>query len=121
MDFALGGAMSSTYDLDSYRGATEDIWDSYLNASLGLTFVGENCKIDKDMDGLGKCDEVKIGTDPMVADTDGDGLNDGEEFLTYKTDPLNPDTDADGLTDGVEVKSTKTNPLMADTDGDGLR
>ena len=120
LDFALGGAMSSTYDLDSYRSTEEEAFDSYFNASLGLTFVGENCKVDKDMDGLGKCDEVKIGTDPLVADTDGDGLNDGEEFLTYKTDPLNPDTDGDGLTDGIEVKSTKTNPLIADTDGDGL-
>jgi len=120
LDFALGGAMSSTYDLDSYRGATEDIWDSYLNASLGLTFVGENCKSDRDMDGLGKCDEVKIGTNPEVADTDGDGLLDGEEYLTYKTNPLQADTDLDGLTDYDEVKSAGTNPLIADTDNDGL-
>jgi len=120
LDFALGGAMSSTYLLDAYRSDEDNIWDSYFNASLGLTFTGENCKVDKDMDGLGKCDEVKIGTDPLNADSDGDGLNDGEEFLTYKTDPLNPDTDGEGLMDGVEVKSTGTNPLIADTDGDGL-
>ena len=94
--------------------------DAYLNASLGLTFTGENCKADKDMDGLGKCDEIKIGTDPMNADTDGDGLNDGEEYLNYKTDPLNTDSDSDGLSDYEEVKNTKTNPLVADTDGDGL-
>lgn len=120
LDFSLGGAMSTTYDLDAYRAGADDIWDSYFNASLGLTFTGENCSVDKDKDGLGKCDELKIGTDPNNPDTDGDGLLDGEEYLTYKTDPLNPDTDGDGLTDFEEVKSTGTNPLVADTDGDGL-
>ncbi|HQI41568.1 MAG: hypothetical protein B6D44_10480 [Ignavibacteriales bacterium UTCHB2] len=120
LDFSLGGAMSTTYDLDAYRSSADDIWDSYFNASLGLTFTGENCSVDKDKDGLGKCDELKIGTDPNNPDTDGDGLLDGEEYLTYKTDPLNPDTDGDGLTDFEEVKSTGTNPLVADTDGDGL-
>ena len=61
--------------------------------SLGLTFVGENCESDKDMDGLGKCDEEKFGTDPENPDTDADGLKDGEEVNTYLTNPLNPDTD----------------------------
>ncbi|HQF44065.1 MAG TPA: OmpA family protein, partial [Ignavibacteriaceae bacterium] len=89
LDFSLGGAMSTTYDLDAYRSSADDIWDSYFNASLGLTFTGENCSVDKDKDGLGKCDELKIGTDPNNPDTDGDGLLDGEEYLTYKTDPLN--------------------------------
>lgn len=120
LDFSLGGAMTSSYDLDGYRSGSDDMWDSYLSASLGLTFTGENCKVDKDNDGLGKCDEKKIGTDPNNPDTDGDGLLDGEEFLTYKTDPLKADTDGDGLSDGDEVHKYKTDPLKADTDGDGL-
>lgn len=53
-------------------------------------------------------------------DTDGDGLLDGEEVMTYATNPNNVDTDADGLTDGDEVMTRKTEPLVADTDGDGL-
>ena len=122
LDFGLGGAMSSTYDLDGYRTAAEqDLWDSYLNASLGLTFTGENCESDKDMDGLGKCLEKEIGTDPKNPDSDGDGLNDGEEYLTFKTNPLQTDSDLDGLNDYAEVKVNKTNPLMADTDNDGLK
>jgi len=120
LDFSIGGAMTSTYDLDGYNSGSEDIWDSYLNAALGLTFTGENCKADKDNDGIGKCDEKKIGTDPLNPDTDGDGLNDGEEYLTHKTDPLKADTDGDGLGDATEVKETTTNPLVVDTDGDGL-
>ncbi|HCY75173.1 MAG TPA: hypothetical protein DHV28_04575 [Ignavibacteriales bacterium] len=122
LDFGLGGAMSSTYDLDGYRtSAGEDLWDSYYSASLGLTFTGENCKSDKDNDGLGKCLEKEIGTDPNNPDTDGDGLNDGEEYLNYKTNPLQADTDLDGLGDAQEVKTTRTNPLIADTDNDGLK
>ena len=120
LDFSLGGAMTSSYDLDSYRSGKDEIWDSYLNVGLGLTVTGENCKADKDNDGLGKCLEKEIGTDPNNPDTDGDGLNDGEEYLTYKTDPLKVDTDGDGLNDYDEVKVYKTNPLVVDTDGDGL-
>ena len=121
LDFGLGGALSSTYYLDGYRSASEDAWDSYYNVSLGLTFTAENCKSDKDNDGLGKCLEKQIGTDPNNPDTDGDGLNDGEEYLTYKTNPLIADTDGDGLGDADEVKVTKTDPLIADTDNDGLK
>ncbi|MGQ9643619.1 MAG: OmpA family protein, partial [Ignavibacterium sp.] len=120
LDFSLGGTMTSTYDLDAYRSGSDDIWDSYFNASLGFSFVGENCDVDKDNDGLGKCLEQQIGTDPMNPDTDGDGLKDGDEYLNYKTNPLNKDTDADGLSDYDEVNVHKTNPLVADTDGDGL-
>ncbi len=37
-------------------------------------------------------------------DTDGDGLTDGQEVLTYNTDPNNYDTNHDGLTDGLEIQ-----------------
>jgi outer membrane protein OmpA-like peptidoglycan-associated protein len=119
-DIAIGGAMSTTYDLDGQNSGAEDNWDYYLNASAGLTFTGESCSSDRDGDGLGKCDEEKLGTDPRNADTDGDGLNDGDEVLKYKTDPLKVDSDSDGLNDNDEVMTYKTNPLVADTDGDGL-
>jgi hypothetical protein len=46
------------------------------------------------------------GTDPLNADTDGDGVNDGQEA---GTDPLNSDTDGDGVTDGQE-KTDATDP-----------
>src|SRR5688500_16855609 len=50
-------------------------------------------------------------TNPLRADTDGDGLRDGVETDTGTftsatntgTDPLLPDTDADSFTDGHEV------------------
>lgn len=44
---------------------------------------------DDDSDGLLNLDEQSAGTDPHIADTDGDGVNDGVE-VQYATDPLNP-------------------------------
>ena len=38
-----------------------------------------------------------------MVDTDRDGLTDREEVKVYKTDPLNADTDGDGFNDGDEV------------------
>ncbi|HYW34003.1 MAG TPA: OmpA family protein, partial [Balneolaceae bacterium] len=76
--------------------------------------------LDSDHDGLTNAQEKKIGTNPHKADTDGDGLTDGQEVNKYHTNPTNPDTDGDGLTDGQEVNSYHTNPKKADTDGDGL-
>lgn len=46
-----------------------------------------------------------VTSDPEVADTDGDGLNDFDE-LKLGTDPRDVDTDGDGLADGPNL----TNP-----------
>ena len=64
-----------------------------------------------------------LGTDPLVADTDGDGLADGAE-LALGADPLQPDTDGDGMDDGWEARHG-LDPAVADSpdadpDGDGL-
>ena len=50
-----------------------------------------------------------MGTDPHNADTDGDGLTDGQE-VARGTSPLLWDTDGDGISDGLEV-GIGTNPL----------
>ncbi|MDK7272744.1 hypothetical protein, partial [Actinotignum schaalii] len=69
-------------------------------------------KADTDGDGVNDGDEIKNGTDPNKGDTDGDGLTDGEEKV-IGTDPKNPDTDGDGINDGDEVNGTK-NPFQDD-------
>ncbi len=61
-----------------------------------------------------------FGTHPLLADTDADGLLDGEEVNTFGSDPLLADTDGDGLFDGDEVNVHGTDPTLSDTDGDGL-
>ena len=58
------------------------------------------------------------GLDPE-ADTDGDGLTDGNEVFLHDTDPRAPDSDFDGVADGTEV-AEGWNPLVRDSDGDGL-
>lgn len=76
---------------------------------------------DTDLDGLGDGLELLTYlTDPHVADSEGDGLSDGDEVLVHGTDPWDSDTDDDTLSDGDEVNIHGTNPLLADSDGDGL-
>jgi hypothetical protein len=67
---------------------------------------------DPDHDGLTNLQEFQQGTDPHNADTDGDGLRDGDEVNIYHTNPLVPDTDGDGVPDGVEI-ANGTDPLNA--------
>ena len=60
------------------------------------------------------------GTDPNNPDTDGDGLNDGDELLTYGSSPLSTDSDIDLIPDVEEIFTYGTNPSLADTDHDDL-
>jgi len=82
------------------------------------------CDSDSDGDGLNDGEEIAIGTNPGDCDTDDDGRNDWHEVTgggPIPTDPFDPDTDDDGLLDSAEVfGSNPTNPVNADTDGDGL-
>lgn len=77
-------------------------------------------EIDSDADLLTDAQELESGTDPYLADSDSDGLPDGDETGFYGTDPLLADTDEDGLGDQEEVTFYFTNPFLADTDGDGV-
>ncbi len=83
---------------------------------------------DSDGDGSTNAQEFARGTNPQLADTDGDGLKDGAETNTGTyvsatntgTNPLKADTDGDSLSDGAEVAlAPPTNPHLIDTDGDG--
>ena len=65
--------------------------------------------VDEDEDGLSNDQELVLGTNPNLSDTDNDGLSDGAEVNLHDTDPLNPDSDGDGAPDGPEV-SLGTDP-----------
>jgi 2',3'-cyclic-nucleotide 2'-phosphodiesterase (5'-nucleotidase family) len=78
---------------------------------------------DTDWDGLPDSTELAGCTDPNDADTDDDGLLDGEEDANHngvvdagETNPCNADTDGDGIQDGTEVGRTSGVP---DPDGEG--
>ncbi len=77
---------------------------------------------DKDGDGRTALQEYNGGnnsSNPNRADTDGDGLNDGAEFVVG-TNPNKTDTDGDSISDGDEVNgSPASNPLLVDSDTDG--
>lgn len=64
-----------------------------------------DAQIDSDKDGLTDNEEKALGTDPLSADTDGDGLGDGDEVNVFKTSPVSSDTDGDSFADGSEVKN----------------
>lgn len=76
--------------------------------------------VDTDGDGLTDAEEATLGTDPNDADSDDDGLSDGDEVNVYGTDPLNADTDGDTLNDSDELNLYGSDPTLKDTDGDKL-
>ncbi len=65
--------------------------------------------IDTDNDGVDDDTETSIGTDPIIADTDSDGLTDGEEYYTIGIDPTVADHDGDGISDLDEVTGFQYN------------
>jgi hypothetical protein len=74
----------------------------------GETFTVANFKPDPDLDrdGLTTDEEIALGTDGCVADTDGDGIGDGDEVhgtRGFVTNPLWSDTDSDGNDDDAEI------------------
>lgn len=77
----------------------------YLTEFGGRVFkIVPDAASDADEDGLTFAEEKSLETDPNTADSDGDGLEDGEEVNEYETDPTNPDSDGDGLSDGQEIQ-----------------
>ncbi|KZY69320.1 hypothetical protein [Oleiphilus sp. HI0067] len=109
----------------------------FLTTSNSVSDANE----DADLDGLTNIEELVLGTNPWMKDSDNDGLTDFDEvrgdpnnvtcvqdglvgFVACTSNPLEEDTDGDGLSDGEEsvgdVNGNKTNPNLKDTDGDGI-
>ncbi|UTW48270.1 IPT/TIG domain-containing protein [Bacterioplanoides sp. SCSIO 12839] len=138
-------------DTDGDKLSDFDEWNhsstvDYENTDSNLTFnaqrfaqakaacdYAKNCNLKSAINGK---ESLKLGTNPLVKDTDGDGLKDNDEvdgwqvwLEEYTSDgrvapynvtsnPLIADADGDGLNDGEEYKA-KTDSNKKDTDGDG--
>ena len=89
-----------------------------LSCRTALSYPVYSVDMPAALPGLALEYHLGVGTSPLEADTDGDGLDDGQE-LAIGTDPLSADTDGDGIGDWAEV-AAGTDPTLADTDGDGL-
>ncbi len=104
MVMLLGATPALAQGKDRNRNGIPDWWETKHHMNL-RTFFAHG---DFDRDGLKNIDEFRSGTSPRKADTDGDGIRDGQE-----------DPDGDQLNNLDEVKCW-TNPLVADTDADGI-
>jgi len=97
-------------DPDDDNDGMPDDWET----THGLNSLVDDSALDPDSDGLSNFEEYQHGTDPKLADTDGDGLTDGDEVNLYGTNPRDRDTDGDSFTDGNEVR-VGTDPLCAES------
>lgn len=135
---ALGSPVDGyVYDIHVQLGdiieSRLDVWMDIVEPEEQFTNLMEYNARDKDGDGIAE----GRSTNPLVADTDGDGLRDGIEVMGWEilvvnigvqrikvtSDPGLYDTDADGLSDFVEFSElcdTGSNASNPDTDGDGL-
>ena len=100
---------------DNDDNCPNDINTSQVNTD-GDT-QGDVCDPDDDNDGLSDVDEGNNGTNPLLADSDGDGLVDGESGIVSLTDlPGGIDADGDGFAEGEQ--DLLTNPLTTNIIGD---
>jgi subtilisin family serine protease len=83
--------------------------------------LGDICDPDADNDGLLNTEEATYQTNPLVDDTDVDGLLDGAEVNVHGTNPTRPDTDSDGVSDGDEVNIYNIDPNVSNLGDVGPR
>lgn len=93
--------------------------------------IGDKNDPDDDNDGVLDADEIKLGADPLKADTDGDGVKDNVDVFPKDKiewrdtdqdglgDNKDLDDDNDGIFDFEEIYELGTNSLNPDTDQDG--
>jgi hypothetical protein len=88
-------------DGDSLTDGTE-YWDYHTDPLA----------VDSDRDTLSDANEINRGLNATAVDTDGDRLRDDTELMVG-TDPVRADTDGDGFADGVEYRG---DDVYADAD-----
>ena len=94
---------------------------SLANGTTTIRQVTSNPNVaDTDDDGLDDFTEKSLTIDPRDDDTDDDGMSDYVEFNEVFSNPTIQDSDLDTLTDGLEHTFFRTSAILADTDGDQI-
>jgi hypothetical protein len=113
--------VTMTLDLSNYAGQSIRVGVAGGKCQVDYVAVYDTAPPDTDRDGIIDAYETGTGTyvspsntgsNPNLADTDGDGLNDGDEVNLYSSNPNIKDSDGDGFEDGFEVY-TGFNPASA--------
>ena len=99
----------SLTDADLTTDTDGDGMPDSFESHFSLDASTDDSLADADGDLLTNLAEYQYGSDPIVADTDLDGLNNA----------IDEDDDNDGLTDAEEA-GIGTNPLLTDSDSDGM-
>lgn len=86
---------------------------------LQSTVTSDPSVADTDGDGLDDRAELLAGSNPRNGDTDGDSVGDLDELRLWHSGPTQQDSDRDGLSDAADLEF-ETSPILADTDGDGM-
>ncbi len=136
LEFVIRNFTSLELDAEYAEQPVMQVFAGSVSAgAVGSEFLPSSTEVfqlyplyDFDEDTLQDWEEAGAGTDPLLSDTDGDGLPDGVELNSENpTDPLDDDSDDDGLLDGEEdadadgvLDDTESNPNDADTDNDSL-
>ncbi|MEZ4249503.1 MAG: PKD domain-containing protein [Polyangiales bacterium] len=107
MVYVQDSDQDGVYDREEFAwGARDDATDSDAGDGLSDYFemrVGWMVEVDGP-----RPRSYRVFSNPTMADSDGDGLTDGEE-LELGTDPQSRDTDEDGRDDGEDVAPTRYN------------
>jgi len=103
--------------LDTDNDGLDDVWE--------ITHFGDitsyNSSDDPDADELDNVGEIAAGTDPNIADSDGDGITDGDE-VSSGSNPLNnaPQIAAMGDQTIIEGETLMLNISATDAEDDAL-
>jgi Leucine-rich repeat (LRR) protein len=102
----IGNNSDDDIDGDGISNEDDDLPEDG-NASKDTDRDGLSDEEDPDIDGDGLENDFEInqGTDPLVADTDGDRFNDGLDVCPLTADPDQLDSNANGIGDACEIDS----------------